>query len=78
MEKTRKSDNPPIDRWRADAMLEPDRKLWGLSQIADVLGVSPDTVRRWANDPSSNLPVSKPMGRWFAVRRDLLAWQRLR
>ncbi len=67
---------PPIDRWRADAILEPNRPLWGLSAIAACLGVSVDTARRWATDPASGMPVSKPMGRWFAERSALIAWRR--
>lgn len=68
-------EKPPLDRWRADEILEADRALWGLKAIADCLGVAVDTVRRWANDPASGLPVSKPMGRWFARRAQLLAWR---
>lgn len=67
---------PPLDRWRADAVLEPNRPLWGLSAIAACLGVSVDTARRWATDPESGMPVSKPMGRWFAERSALMAWRR--
>lgn len=59
---------PPLDRLRLDAILEPNRPLWGLGEIAACLGVSIDTARRWATDPSSGMPVSKPMGRWFAER----------
>lgn len=67
---------PPLDRWRLDAVLEPNRPLWGLSAIAACLGVSTDTARRWATDAASGLPVSKPGGRWFAERTALLAWRR--
>ncbi len=66
---------PPLDRWRADDVLEPDRDLWGLKAIADCLGVAVDTARRWANDPASGMPASKPMGRWFARRSALMAWR---
>lgn len=69
-------DHPPLDRWRADAVLEPNRPLWGMRAIADCLGVSVDTARRWAVEPGSRMPVSKPMGRWFAERGPLLAWRR--
>lgn len=78
MAKQEKLEQPPLDRWRADAVLEPSRPLWGMRAIADCLGVSVDTARRWAADPGSGMPVSKPMGRWFAERAPLLAWRRLR
>ncbi len=71
-------DKPPLDRWRADEILEPDRELWGMKAIAACLGVAVDTARRWAQDPDSGLPVSKPMGRWFANRNALLAWRQYR
>ena len=69
---------PPLDRFRADDILEPDADLWGMKAIGRCLGVSEDTVRRWALDPASRLPVSKPMGRWFGRKRELLAWLRTR
>lgn len=72
------TDAPPLDRWRADEILEANRPLWGLSEIAACLGVSTDTARRWANDPDSGIPISKPMGRWFAERKTLLEWRRNR
>jgi|GEM_PF-3096004 len=76
MLKQEKTDMPLLDRWRVDAVLEPNRALWGLTEIAACLGVSVDTARRWAKDPRNDLPVSKPMGRWFAERNQLLAWRR--
>lgn len=68
------NDMPPLDRWRADAVLEPDRKLWGLPQIAEVLGVSVDTARKWARDPA--VPIYQPAGSGshFAFRNELRAW----
>lgn len=69
---------PPLDRWRADAVLEPNKALWGLTEIAACLGVSVDTARRWANDRASGMPISKPGGRWFAESVPLLAWRRQR
>ncbi|MFV0303408.1 MAG: DNA-binding protein [Paracoccus sp. (in: a-proteobacteria)] len=78
MTKQEKIDHPPLDKWRADAVLEPSRALWGMRAIAACLGVSADTARRWAADPVNNMPVSKPMGRWFAERGALLAWRRSR
>lgn len=68
-------DPAPLDRWRADDVLEPNRGLWGMKAIAGCLGVSVETARRWANDPACNLPVTKPMGRWFAKSRELLEWR---
>ena len=67
---------PPLDQWRFDALLELDRKLWGLPAIAGVLGVSVDTARRWANDPDCSAPITRPGGRYFAVRSELVAWLR--
>ena len=70
------TDNPPLDRWRADEVLEGDGKLWGLPHIAKVLGVSVDTARRWARDPA--VPIYQPSGtsQHFAFRSELLAWLR--
>lgn len=70
------TDNPPLDRWRADEVLEGDGKLWGLPMIAKVLGVSVDTARRWARDPA--VPIFQPTGtsQHFAFRSELLAWLR--
>lgn len=69
-------DKPPLDRWRADAVLEPERKLWGLPQIAEVLGVSVDKARTLAKLPE--VPISQPVGSstYFAFRSELLAWLR--
>lgn len=69
-------DKPPLDRWRADAILEPERKLWGLPQIAEVLGVSIDKARTLAKLPE--VPISQPpgSGTYFAFRSELLAWLR--
>ncbi len=72
-------DQPRITPWVFDSMFpERDQKLWGLPLIAQALGVSVDTARRWARDPSRNLPVSKPGGRYFAMRSELLAWLRVK
>lgn len=70
------TDHPFLDRWRVDALLEPDRPLWGLPQIARCAGVSVDTVRRWHR--RTNAPIGKPGGRYFAWRSELLAWLRTR
>ena len=69
-------DKPPLDRWRADAVLEPERKLWGLPQVAEVLGVSIDKARTLAQRP--DVPIYQPTGSgtYFAFRSELLAWLR--
>ena len=67
-------ERPPLDRWRVDAVLEPERPIWGLPHIAKTLGVSVDTARRWARDPA--VPITKPegSGQHFAFRSALMAW----
>ncbi|CAM3388467.1 DNA-binding protein [Paracoccus nototheniae] len=69
-------DAPPIDRWRLDDLLEPDRNLWGLNEIAQVASVSIDTVRRWHE--KTDAPISKPGGRYFSTRNALKAWMKSR
>lgn len=67
--------NLPMDPLRFDATTATAReKLWGACEIGNVLGVSPDTVRRWHSDPSNDCPIRKPGGRLFAFRTDLMAW----
>lgn len=68
------SDKAPLDRWRLDQVLEGDRKLWGLEAIAACLGVSKDTARKWANDPATGCPITRPAGQYFAFRSQLMAW----
>ena len=67
---------PPLDPWRFDEAVdaEPRGKLWGLPQIAEVLGVSVDTARKWARDAA--VPIYQPegSGSHFAFRTELLAW----
>lgn len=69
-------ERPPLDRWRADALLDPERKLWGLPLIAEALGVSIDTARTWAK--MDGVPIYRPAGTgsYFAFRTELLAWLR--
>lgn len=71
-------DRPPLDRWRFDEAMtiEPKGKLWGLPQIAEFLGVSVDTARKWARD--SAVPIYQPegSGSHFAFRSELLAWMK--
>lgn len=66
------NDNPPLDRWRVDEVLEPDRHLWGLPEIAQAAGVSIDTAKRWYQ--KTDAPISKPGGRYFSTRAALLSW----
>lgn len=75
------TDKPPLDRWRFDEAVDgtlyegvPRGKLWGLPQIARVLGVSVDTARKWARDPA--VPIYQPegTGQHFAFSSELLAW----
>lgn len=66
------AERPPLDRWRLDDVLEPDRHLWGLTEIARAAGVSVDTARRWYH--RTDAPISKPGGRYFSTRRAMLAW----
>jgi hypothetical protein len=54
-----------ISDWRAG-------KIWGAPAIAKEAGVSEDTVREWAKNPSC--PVSKVGGRFFVTRGALQAW----
>lgn len=67
---------PPLDRWRADELLEPDRPLWGLKAIANVADVSIDTVRRWYR--STDAPISRPGGRYFSTHWAIIGWLRAR
>lgn len=53
---------------------KPD-KLWGAPAIARALGVSEDTVRRWAADP--DVPIYAPRrGTYFAFRSEIQTWLR--
>lgn len=63
---------PPLDRWRLDDVLEPDRQLWGLPEIAQAAGVSIDTVRRWYR--GTDAPISKPGGRYYSTRNAMRGW----
>lgn len=65
---------PPLDPWRADEVLAPERKLWGAEAIAAFLGVSADTVYDLAKAPG--VPIYKPGGRYFAFKSELLVWLR--
>jgi hypothetical protein len=67
-------DRPPLDRWRADQLLEPNRKIWGLTAIAGFIGLSTDTTRELAQEPG--VPIYRPSGRYFAFSAELVAWLR--
>lgn len=58
------------------ALVSKPEKLWGAPAIAAALGVSVDTVYRWAKD--ANVPVCRVGGRYFAFRAELDAWMRNR
>ncbi len=76
----RQHDIPPLDRWRADEVL--DRRLnrreaiWGLSEIANAIGVGVDKARELAK--RDDVPITRPPGskRYFAFRSELMAWLR--
>ncbi|MBL8570952.1 MAG: helix-turn-helix domain-containing protein [Phreatobacter sp.] len=47
-------------------------RLWGAKAIADFAGVSEATVYRWA--AGDDCPISKPRGRYMAMRTELDRW----
>jgi hypothetical protein len=67
-------DKPPLDRWRGDQVLEPNRPIWGLEAIAKVLGLSVNATRQMAK--RDGVPIYKPAGsgQYFAYRSELTAW----
>ncbi|NPD14476.1 DNA-binding protein [Xinfangfangia sp. D13-10-4-6] len=67
-------DLPPLDRYRADEILEPNGPIWGLAQIAGRLGLSVDTVRELAS--REDTPIYRPSGKYFAWSAELDAWLR--
>lgn len=67
---------PELTPERLDAILiaRPE-KLWGAPAIALAMGVSVDTVRKWAKEP--DVPIYNPRPRtYFAMRAELEAWLR--
>lgn len=72
------TDLPPLDRWRADALLDPERPLWGLPNIAKVLGVSVDTARKLAREPAVPIYLPEGANTYFAFKSELVAWLRKR
>lgn len=67
---------PPLDPWRLDGILEPDRKLWGLPMIAAAVNISVDKARLLADKP--DVPIYRPAGSgtYFAFKSELMAWLR--
>lgn len=67
---------PSPEQVLIDAILEPDRKLWGLPMIAEALGVSVSKARDLASQPS--VPIYRPAGSgsYFAFKSELMAWLR--
>lgn len=59
-----------------DQLARPDRRIVGVDAIGAVLGVSGRTIRRWADDPESGLPVHRLGGRWVGYKSELVAWER--
>lgn len=71
------SSNPPLDRWRFDAITSGPERLWGLTAIAQAIGLSVDATRRLAE--TQRAPIYRPDGRrYFALRSELNAWLRSR
>jgi hypothetical protein len=66
---------PPIDPWRFDALVDSPKIIWGADAIARRLRVSADFVRdRLAKLPGT--PIMKKAGRYCVVESDLVAWFR--
>ena len=73
---TKMTQHPPLDPWRLDGILEPDRKLWGLPLIAAALNISVDKARELAG--RQGVPIYRPAGSgsYFAFKSELMAWLR--
>lgn len=65
---------PKIDPVTFDVLVGGPELIWGIGAIAKALNLSESTVKRLAKDPG--FPVSKPSGRYFAYRADLILWLR--
>ncbi|WOI55139.1 DNA-binding protein [Palleronia sp. LCG004] len=60
---------------RFDALTRGPEKLWGLTTIANALGVSVDKTRRLAK--RDDVPIYHPPGGgYFATRTELAQWMR--
>ena len=70
-------ERPPLDRWRADALLDPERKLWGLPLIAEALGVSIDTARTWAKMDGAAVRICSSLRGWLPRRTRVLRAKRV-
>jgi len=66
----------PITAERFDVLVRGPSKIWGKEAIAEVLGLSVDTVRRLAT--VTGTPIYKPHGskQYFAFRHELIEWLR--
>ena len=54
-----------------------NKKLVGVKAIADCVGVTERTVRRWCRSRLVvGIPILKAGGRYFAFEADLRAWMR--
>lgn len=49
-------------------------RVIGLPEIAKVIGVCTDTMGKMAREGADGLPVKFVRGRWWASRRQLVAW----
>ncbi|GGO55254.1 Helix-turn-helix domain-containing protein [Roseovarius pacificus] len=66
---------PPLMPDRFDAMMAGPGKIWGLANIAAILGVSVDKARRLAR--RTDCPIYRPDGgSYFAFRSELHEWLR--
>jgi hypothetical protein len=63
-----------VDEVLAEIAAWRDGKLWGATAIAKFATVSEDTVYRWEKLP--DCPISKPAGRYFTTKGELMAWLR--
>lgn len=50
------------------------RRYLGLAEIADDLGESPETVRKWVQAGAIGPLVKLPNGKWKMARSDYDAW----
>jgi len=67
-------ERPQIDPVTFDALVGGPEMIWGIGAIAKALNLSESTVKRLAKDPAC--PVSRPSGRYFVYRSELVRWLR--